>query len=88
PEYEDVILTSVLKGLDVAVYSAVESVVNDSFESGPRLYTIAENGVGLGGIASDVDSALTAEVEDLRAGLQDGSVVACDYAEGPSDSCS
>lgn len=88
PEYEDVILTSVLKGLDVAVYSAIESVVNDSFEPGPRLYTIEENGVGLGQIASDVDAGLQSEVEALRASLQDGSVVACDYAEGPSDSCS
>lgn len=88
PEYEDVILTSVLKGLDVAVYSAIESVANDSFESGPRLYTIAEDGVGLGQIAGGVDSALQTEVEDIRAGLQDGSIVACDLAEGPSDSCS
>lgn len=87
PEYEDVILTSVLKGLDVAVFSAIESVVNDSFEPGPRLYTIEENGVGLGQIASDVDAGLQSEVEDLRASLQDGSVVACDMAEGPSDSC-
>jgi basic membrane protein A len=87
PEYEDVILTSVLKGLDVAVYSAIESVVNDDFQSGPRLYTIEENGVGLGQIASDVDPALTSEVENLRSSLQDGSVAACDYAQGPSDSC-
>jgi basic membrane protein A len=87
PEYEDVILTSVLKGLDVAVFSAIESVANDSFESGPRLYTIEENGVGLGPVASDVDSALQAEVDDLRASLQDGSIAACDQADGPSDSC-
>ena len=88
PEYEDVILTSVLKGLDVAVYSAIESVANGTFESGPRLYTIAEDGVGLGQIAADVDSALQGEVDAIRAGLQDGSIVACDLAEGPSDSCS
>lgn len=87
PEYEDVILTSVLKGLDVAVYSAIEGVVNDTFESGPRLYTIDENGVGLGQIADDVDSALVDEVEEIRAGLQDGSLEACAQAEGPSDTC-
>ena len=88
PEYEDVILTSVLKGLDVAVFSAVESVVNDSFQSGPRLYTIEENGVGLGQIASDVDPALQSEVEDILTDLQEGALASCDYAEGPSDSCS
>ena len=88
PEYEDVILTSVLKGLDVAVYSAIESVANGTFESGPRVSTIAEDGVGLGQIATDVDTALQGEVDEIRAGLQDGSIVACDLAEGPSDSCS
>jgi basic membrane protein A and related proteins len=88
PEYEDVILTSVLKGLDVAVYTAIESVVNGTFESGPKLYTIQEDGVGLGDIATGVDSALQAEVDNILAGLQDGSIVACDMAQGPSDSCS
>lgn len=87
PEYEDVILTSVLKGLDVAVYSAIESVVNDSFQSGPRVYTIEENGVGLGQIAPDIDQALVDEVEEIRSGLQDGSIETCAQAEGPSDSC-
>ncbi|HEU4895174.1 MAG TPA: BMP family ABC transporter substrate-binding protein, partial [Acidimicrobiia bacterium] len=88
PEYEDVILTSVLKGLDVAVYSAIEAVANGTFESGPRVYTIAEDGVGLGQIAEGVDAELVSAVEEIRAGLQDGSIVACDMAEGPSDSCS
>lgn len=87
PEYEDVILTSVLKGLDVAVYSAIEGVANDTFQSGPRLYTIEENGVGLGQIAPDIDQALVDEVEEIRTGLQDGSIEACAQAEGPSDSC-
>jgi len=87
PEYEDVILTSVLKGLDVAVYSAIEGVVNDTFQSGPRLYTIEENGVGLGQISPDIDSALVDEVEAIRTGLQDGSIETCAQAEGPSDSC-
>jgi basic membrane protein A and related proteins len=87
PEYEDVILTSVLKGLDVAVSTAIEDVANGAFQPGPRLYTIAEDGVGLGQVASDVDPALVTEVEDIQAGLQDGSIVACDLAEGPSDSC-
>ncbi|MFP4074616.1 MAG: BMP family protein, partial [Actinomycetota bacterium] len=87
PEYEDVILTSVLKGLDVAVYSAIESVVNDNFESGPRLYTIEEDGVGLGEISPEIDQALVDEVEEIRSGLQDGSIETCAQAEGPSDSC-
>jgi len=81
PEYEDVILTSVLKGLDVAVYTAVEDVASASFQSGPREYTIQEDGVGLGQIASDVDPTLVAEVEELRAALQAGEVTPADMAQ-------
>lgn len=87
PEYEDVILTSVLKGLDVAVFTAIKDVAEGNFQAGPRLYTIAENGVGLGQVATDVDPALVTEVDGIKASLQDGSIVACDMATGPSDSC-
>lgn len=82
PEYEDVILTSVLKGLDVAVFTAVEDVASDNFQSGPREYTIQEDGVGLGQIAGDVDPALVTEVEELRTALQNGEVTPADMAQG------
>ena len=85
PEYSDVILTSVLKGLDVAAFSAIESVGQGAFEGGTRLYTIQEDGVGLGPINESVDAALSGSIEGIRAGLVDGSIVACDMAEGPSD---
>ena len=82
PEYSDVILTSVLKGLDVAVSSSIEDVANGEFEGGTREYTIAEDGVGLGPINEAVDAELAAQVETIRAGLVDGSIVAADMAEG------
>lgn len=88
PEYTDVILTSVLKGLDVAVATAIQDVANGTFEGGTRLYSIQEDGVGLGAIADSAPADLVAEVEALRESLKDGSVVTCDYATGPSDSCS
>lgn len=82
PQYEEVILTSVLKGLDVAVYSVIEDVARDQFEGGTRVFTIAEDGVGLGPIAEDVDQALVDEVEQLREQLASGELVAADMAEG------
>lgn len=88
PEYTDVILTSVLKGLDVAVSSTIKDVAEGTFSGGTRVFTIAEDGVGIGGINEAVDAGLQADVEAIRAGLVDGSIVACDLAEGPSDSCS
>lgn len=82
PEYSDVILTSVLKGLDIAVSSAIEGVVNGNLETGTRVYTIAEDGVGLGAINTVIDADLVSQVEQLREDLKDGTVVASDFAEG------
>ena len=82
PEYSDVILTSVLKGLDVAVSTAIAAVADGTFEGSIRLYTIGEDGVGLGDINSDVPSALTDELAAVDAGLRDGSIVPADQATG------
>ena len=82
PEFEDVILTSVLKGLDVAVYTAIKDVAEGNFQAGPRLYTIAEDGVGLGQVAEDAPADAVAALEEIRAGLQDGSIVPADMATG------
>jgi basic membrane protein A len=82
PEYSDVILTSVLKGLDVAVFDTIKNVAEGTFEGGTRLYTIAEDGVGIGPINEAVSAELAAEVEEIRAGLVDGSIVAADLAQG------
>jgi basic membrane protein A and related proteins len=42
----DVILTSMLKRVDVAVYSAIEAVVNGSALSGSQVFDLAADGVG------------------------------------------
>jgi basic membrane protein A len=45
----DHVLTSALKRVDVAVFSTIESVVNDAFEGGGvTTFGLAEDGVGLG----------------------------------------
>jgi basic membrane protein A len=82
PDYSDVILTSVLKGLDVAVFETIKDVAEGDFEGGTRLFTIAEDGVGIGAINEAVPAELVAEVEAIKAGLSDGSIVAADLAEG------
>jgi basic membrane protein A len=87
PTYSDVILTSVLKGLDVAVSTAIQAVAEGTFEGGTRLYTIAEDGVGLGAINSTVPGDLQDATAAVIDSLKDGSLTACDLAEGPSDSC-
>jgi len=87
PQYSDLILTSVLKGLDVAVATAIQDVANGTFEGGTHLYAIADDGVGLGPVNPTVPQDLQDAVNGVIDGLKDGSIVACDMAEGASDSC-
>jgi basic membrane protein A len=81
PQYEAEILTSVLKGLDVAVSTAIQAVAEGTFVGGTRLYAIAEDGVGLGPINSTVPGALQDEVAAILEGLKDGSIVPGDQLE-------
>ncbi|MPZ53681.1 MAG: BMP family ABC transporter substrate-binding protein, partial [Acidimicrobiia bacterium] len=74
PQYSDVILTSVLKGLDVAVFEVIQDVANGEFQGGNREFTIEENGVGLGTIHESVDQALLDELAEIEAGVKDGSI--------------
>ncbi|MFP3914005.1 MAG: BMP family protein, partial [Actinomycetota bacterium] len=82
PQYEDVVLTSVLKGLDVAVYDTIDAMVNGNYEGGTQNFGIQEEGVGLGPIDDSVDQALVDEVEGLQEQLISGELVASDMAEG------
>lgn len=45
PEQQPLILTSMLKRVDTAVYTAIENTLNDSFASGQLVFGMAENGV-------------------------------------------
>ncbi|TDI55602.1 MAG: BMP family ABC transporter substrate-binding protein [Acidobacteria bacterium] len=80
PQYEAQILSSVLKGLDVAVFTAIREVAEGTFEGGTRLYAIAEDGVGLGAINDDVPQPLQDEVAALLESLKEGSIVPGDQA--------
>ena len=47
PDYADIVLTSVLKKMDVAVFDTIQSVVDGTFEGGTYLGTFENDGVGL-----------------------------------------
>ncbi|RKN47253.1 BMP family lipoprotein [Streptomyces hoynatensis] len=56
-EYQDHILTSMVKGVDVAVYDLIEAVQNGEAPHGAHEYTLAEDGVSLatsGGFIDDI----------------------------------
>ncbi|ARQ68943.1 BMP family lipoprotein [Streptomyces marincola] len=72
-EYQDSILTSVLKGVDVAVFDLIESVEEGEPLSGHHEYTLAENGVSLATSGGFIDD-LAPELEEATRRIADGEV--------------
>ncbi len=78
PNEKDILLTSVMKRLDNAVYTVIEDTINGNFGGGGVYVGTLENGgVGLapfhdyeGDIPTDVKQAL----EDIQQGIIDGSI--------------
>jgi len=73
-DFSDVILTSVRKNMDTAVYDTVATHQAGDDVGTLFLGTLANEGVGLGRIADGVDNALIDEVEALRQDIVDGAV--------------
>jgi basic membrane protein A len=77
PEYKDVVLTSVLKLIDVAVFNTIKDAVDGKFTGGTVTYTIADGGVDIApfhDFDSQVPADLKAEVAAAKAALIDGSL--------------
>jgi basic membrane protein A and related proteins len=74
PQYADIILTSVNKNMDVAVFDAAEAIVNGTFEGGTYLGTLENDGVGLGTTAASVPQELLDEIEQIRAEIIAGNI--------------
>jgi basic membrane protein A and related proteins len=76
-EYCDVLLTSVMKGMDVAVESAIKDSVDGKFTNDVFVGTLANGGVGLAPY-HDADSTIDQDVKDkideLKSKIIDGSL--------------
>jgi len=72
-EYTDIILTSVLKNVNVAVYDATKSAVDGTFKGGVYLGTLKNGGVGLAAV-SGASAELKSEIEKLQADIIAGTV--------------
>ena len=68
------ILTSATKRVDVAVLSAIRSVVDGAFKGGDAVYGLKQNGVGLGKISPKVPQADVAAVDNIRAEIVSGKI--------------
>lgn len=77
PEYQSIVLTSVQKKIDVAVFDTIQSAIDGSFTGGTKTYTIADGGVDMApfhDFDSQVPADLKSELDAAKAALIDGSL--------------
>ena len=68
------VLTSATKHVDVAVFKAIQSVVNGTFKGGNAVYGLKDNGVGLGKINPRVPKSEVAAVEKVGQEIVSGKI--------------
>ncbi len=76
-EKSDVYLTSVLKRMDSTVQQVIKQVMDGTFEGGVVVGTLENDGVGLApfhAFEDAVPAELKAELEEIKAGIIDGSI--------------
>ncbi|MGL5964306.1 MAG: BMP family lipoprotein, partial [Fusobacteriaceae bacterium] len=61
------ILTSMMKNVDIAVYNAVKSILDNEFKGGDFYYGLSENGVGTTDFRNTKDIIGTEKMEKLKA---------------------
>jgi basic membrane protein A and related proteins len=83
PQYGDLLLTSVLKQMDVAVFDTVQAAVEDRFEGGSYVGTLENEGVDIAPFHDNeerVPDEVVAELDALREGI-----IAGDVSVDPAD---
>ncbi len=76
-EYCDVLLTSVMKGMDVAVHDAITASANGNFDNTPYTGTLENGGVGLAPFHEQegaVPAELAGKLDELRQQIIDGEI--------------
>jgi basic membrane protein A len=73
PAVKDVIITSMLKKVDVAVFDFISTVVDDNFTSGAITYDLEKDGVGYSTTGGAIDD-ITDQLEDYKAKIVSGEI--------------
>jgi basic membrane protein A len=73
-QYKDIVLTSVLKNMDVAVLDAAKAVSEDKFEGGFYVGTLENDGVGIATPASAAPAEAVSALEKIEADLISGAI--------------
>jgi basic membrane protein A and related proteins len=82
PEQQPLILTSMLKRVDVAVYNAVEAEGSDTF-GGSQVFGMAEDGVDYAtSNPEELTADITEQLDEFKQQIIDGTIVVPDTPEG------
>jgi len=73
PAVRDVIITSMLKKVDVAVFDFIKSVNDDNFKSGEIVYDLKKDGVGYSTTGGKVDD-IKAQLDEYKAKIISGEI--------------
>jgi len=82
PSVADLMLTSILKGIDVGTYEAVLAAGNGEFDNTPFIGTLENEGVGIApfhDFESKVPAELQGELDDLKAAIIAGDIAVESY---------
>jgi len=86
-EYEDIMLSSVLKRIDNAVFASIEDAMDGAFEETLYVGTLENEGVGLApyhAFEDEVPQELTDGIEALQESLISGDVTADEWSGAPA----
>jgi len=85
PSVADLLLTSILKGIDVGTYDAVTAAGKGDFDPSPFIGTLENDGVGIApfhDFESKVSPELQGQLDDLKAAIIAGDVPVKSYLNG------
>jgi basic membrane protein A len=85
PNTQDVILTSILKNMKISTYEAIMAAGEDSLDYTPYIGTLENDGVGIApfhNFEGEVSDTVVEELEQVKAGIIDGSIPVESYLSG------
>jgi len=73
PEVQSVIMTSMVKHVEVAVFTFLKQVKDNQFKSGPQTFDLKVDGVGFSTSGGKIDD-IKSQLDDLRQQIIDGKI--------------